>query len=137
MAQGTVDYTAASFNKFLKQGKLMGIRCTVCETLSAVPRPLCPACHSTNVEWYEFSGQGSLTTFTCISIGPANMVAKGYGRNNPYCSGIVTLQEGPRISARILNVDASKPQDIKSGTPLKLSLGDMDQDHPALAFEPI
>ena len=136
MAQETRDYTAESFNEYLKQGKLMGTRCTACGTLSAEPRPMCPACHSADVEWHEFSGKGTLTTFTCIFIGPAYMIGKGYGRNNPYCSGIVTLEEGPRISARILGVDASNPQDIKSGTPLKLSLGDVDPDKPGLAFEP-
>ncbi len=136
MAQEARDYTAESFNEYLKQGKLMGIRCGTCGTLSVEPRPMCPSCHGTDVEWHEFSGKGSLTTFTCISIGPAYMVEKGYGRNNPYCTGIVTLEEGPRISARILGVDASNPQDIKSGTPLKVSFGDVDPEKPALAFEP-
>ena len=71
-----------------------------------------------------------------LILGPAYMVQQGYGRNNPYCSGVVTLDEGPRISARILGVDASNPQNIKTGTALKLSLGDVDEDKPALAFEP-
>ena len=66
-----------------------------------------PVSHSSNMEWHELSGRAVLSTFTCISVAPASLEAKGFGRNNPYCTGIVTLEEGPRISARIAGVDAS------------------------------
>ena len=114
----------------------MGIRCRDCNHLSAVPRPLCPACHSRAVEWYQFSGKGLLSTFTCISIVPVAMAERGYGRDNPYCSGVVTLEEGPRISARLLGVDASNPQNIQTGVPVVLELESLDQDQPMLAFHP-
>ena len=129
-------FTAASFNDYLKEGKLMGVRCRACGVLAAEPRPMCPACHSSEVEWHEFSGRGRLTTFTCISVVPVSMGEKGYGRNNPYCSGIVTLEEGPRISARIVGVDAANPQNIQSGMALALSAEDMDGDNPVLTFSP-
>ena len=136
MSAATNDYNAASFYRFLKEGKLMGIRCDACGKLSAEPRPLCPACHSRQVEWHQFSGKGQLSTFTCIFIVPVAMGEKGYGRHNPYCSGIVTLAEGPRISARILGVDASNPQSIQTGTPVELKVEDQDADQPTLAFQP-
>ncbi|MFQ6026163.1 MAG: Zn-ribbon domain-containing OB-fold protein [Dehalococcoidia bacterium] len=136
MATEPQDFNAASFYQFLKDGKLMGIRCRACGKLSAEPRPLCPSCHSRDVEWHQFSGKGQLSTFTCISIVPLAMVEKGFGRNNPYCSGVVTLDEGPRVSARILGVDAKNPQSIRSGMAVELSLEDLDQDRPALAFQP-
>jgi uncharacterized OB-fold protein len=47
------------------------------------------------------------------------MIAAGYGRDNPYCSGIVTLENGLSISAQILGLDVSRPQTIKIGTPLQ------------------
>jgi uncharacterized OB-fold protein len=128
-------FTAASFNDYLKEGKLMGVRCRACGVLSAEPRPMCPECHGREVEWHQFSGRGQLTTFTCISVVPVSMGEQGYGRNNPYCSGIVTLEEGPRISARIMGVDAANPQNIQSGTALTLSAEDMDEEKPALTFK--
>ena len=64
------------------------------------------------------------------------MSKKGYGRENPYCSGIVTLEEGPRLSARIIGVDASNPQDIKTGMELVLDLAEVDPDSPTPAFRP-
>ena len=136
-AESTREFNGASFNAFLTEEKrLMGVRCRSCGYLSAEARPMCRSCHSKEVEWFEFSGQGALSAFTCISIVTNAMGAKGYGRDNPCCSGIVTLEEGPRISALIMGVDGSNPQDIKSEMPVVLDLSDLDPESPALAFRP-
>ena len=37
------------------------------------------------------------------------MIEAGYGRDNPYCSGIVKLKDGVSISAQILGVDVDHP----------------------------
>jgi len=70
------------------------------------------------MEWAEMKGKGKLAAFTTIAIAPTLMLEEGYGRDNPYCTGVVELEEGPKISARILGVDAKKPEEIKIGTPL-------------------
>ena len=129
-------FNAASFYQYLREGKLMGIQCRHCGQLSAEARPMCQYCHSFEIQWFEFSGEAELGTFTCISIVPAAMAEKGYGRDNPYCSGIVTLDEGPRISARILNVDTLKPESIHIGTKMVLDLSDVEGDKPMLSFRP-
>ena len=137
MAEEDRAFTAASFNAYLTQEKkLVGVRCRACGTLSPEPRPMCHACHGRDMEWHEFSGKARLSTFTCISIVPVSMSKQGYGRDNPYCSGIVTLEEGPRISARISRVDGANPQDIKTGMDVVLDLEDLDPEHPSLAFKP-
>ena len=64
------------------------------------------------------------------------MLKKGYGRDNPYCSGIVELAEGPRISARITGVDGNNPQNIKTGMQMVLDVEGFDSEHPSLAFRP-
>ena len=131
------EFNAASYHAYLNEEKrLMGVRCRSCGRLSAVPRPICAACHDQDMEWYEFSGKAKLSTFTCISIVPVSMGRKGYGRDNPYCTGVVTLEEGPRISARIIGVDGNRPQDIKTGMDLDLDLEDLDPENPSLAFRP-
>ena len=48
----------------------------------------------------------------------------------------MTLEEGPRISGRILGVDARNPQNIQTGIPVVLELENLDQDKPTLAFHP-
>lgn len=136
MTTETRDFNAASYYAYLKEGQLMGVRCRACSQLSAEARPMCPACHSRDVEWFRFSGRGQLSAFTCISVVPNAMGEKGYGRNNPYCSGIVTLEEGPRISALILGVDAANPQNIGTGMALALQVQDGEGERPLLAFGP-
>ena len=132
----TRDFTGASFYAYLQEGKLMGVRCNDCGRLSAEPRPMCPDCHRRDLSWYEFAGTGTLGAFTCISVVPQVMADRGYGRNNPYCTGIVTLDEGPRISAAIVGVDAANPQNIRTGLALAADFSDIDAEHPTLMFRP-
>ena len=127
---------AASFYAYLKEGRLMGVRCQSSGQVYAEARPVDPVTHGGDMEWVQLSGKGTLSTFTCISVVPASLEAKGYGRNNPYCSGIVTLEEGPRVSARITGVDAANPQDIATGMALVLDLDEVDEENPGLVFRP-
>jgi uncharacterized protein len=132
-------FTAASFDRYLAEGKLMASRCTDCGELSLPPRAICPKCHGENLEWTETSGQGKLAGFTVISIAPTFMVIQGYGRDNPYVSGIVELEEGVKISARITGVDATKPETIQVGTPLTvdfITVGEGEGAQTYLAFKP-
>ena len=61
-------------------------------------------------DWEELGGRGKLVAFTTIHIAPTAMIEAGYSRDNPYCTGIVRLAEGPAISAQILGVDPTKPE---------------------------
>ncbi len=91
------------------------------------------------MEWTEFSGRGRLTAFTVIYVAPASMIAAGYGREKPYCSGIVELEEGPRISAQILNVDVAHPESMRIGLPLRVAFvrrGEGEDGAMELGFEP-
>ena len=131
------DFNATGFYKQLQDNQqLTGVRCKNCGYIAPEARPMCLACRSFDMEWHGFSGRATLATFTCISVVPDIMAQKGYGRDNPLCTGIVTLEEGPRISARITGVDGNNPQDIRIGMPLVLDLEDLDPEHPSLAFRP-
>ena len=111
-----IPFTAASFDKFCSEKKLMAARCQKCGRVELPPRPICTRCNSLEMEWTQLSGQGKIASFTVIGVGPWTMIKEGYDRNNPYCSGIVELAEGPRISTQILGVDVKKPENIKIGT---------------------
>ncbi len=133
-----MEITSAAFQQFLNQKKLMGSKCKKCGAVHLPPRPLCPECGATEVEWTSLSGKGKLAAFTTIHVGTTLMAQAGYDRKNPYCSGIVQLAEGPKVSARILNVDAQNPQGIKVGTPLTVDFveqGQGDNKKAYLAFK--
>ncbi len=114
------QFTGAAFNKSLGEGKLMGTRCKSCGALHLPPRPICTLCQSADVEWQELSGHGRLVAYSAIFIAPTFMLNEGYNRTNPYCAGIVKLDEGPSISAQILGVDVQKPETIAIGTPVSV-----------------
>jgi uncharacterized OB-fold protein len=102
------------------------------------PRALCPACHNEEMAWEEMSGDGKLLAFTSVHIGPTAMIEAGYDRKKPYCTGIVQLAEGPAISAQILGVDASHPEEIAIGTAVRVAFvqrGEGDAQRTILAFE--
>jgi len=84
-------------------------------------------------------GMGKLSAFTCIAVGPPSMIEEGYDRQNPYCCGVVELEEGARVVARIHAVDAKRPETIRIGMPLKVKFlhrGEGASLTTILAFEP-
>ncbi len=66
--------------------------------------------------------------FTVINVAPTFMVEQGFGRDNPYCSSIVKTEEGGQISARILGVDAKRPETIKIGMPVTVDFIEVGED---------
>jgi len=133
-------FSDISYEQFLEEERLMGSRCKTCGAFFVPPRPLCIRCHGTDMVWVETEGRGKLSAFTCIAVGPPFMIAEGYDRKHPYCSGVVELDEGVRVVARIEGVDATKPEDIKVGIPLTvrfLHRGEGNQRKTYLAFAPL
>jgi uncharacterized protein len=126
------------FQAHLDEKRLVGARCTACGTLFVPPHTLCTHCYSTDMEWQTLSGAGRLAAFTVIHIALPFMAAEGYHPQNPYCSGVVQLAEGPAISAQIIDVDVSHPESIQIGNPLQavfIQRGAEGQLY--LAFSPI
>jgi uncharacterized protein len=131
-------FTAASFYQYMNEKKLMAARCGDCGGVYLPPRAICPRCHSERLEWLETSGKGKLAAFTAIGVGPTFMVQAGFGRDNPYVTGIVEMEEGVKISARILGVDAHKPESIQIGTPVTVAFveqGEGEASKTYLAFQ--
>lgn len=133
------EITTAAFYKFLSERKLMGSHCRACGKIYLPPRPLCPECLSDRMEWAELSGRGRLLAFTVVHVAPTAMLAAGFGRENPYCVGLVRLEEGPAISAQILGLDPKRPEAIRVGMPLRASFlerGEGEARRTYLAFQP-
>ena len=131
-------FSAAAFDQYIAEHKLMAARCKKCGGVYAPPRAICPKCHNEELEWVETSGKGKLAAFTVILSGPTFMVEQGFDRKNPYVSGIVELEEGTRISARITGINPTKPAEIQIGTPLNVDFvefGEGEAKKTYLAFK--
>ena len=78
----------------LKDGRLMGSRCSSCGHLSFPPRADCPACRHGEFAYAELSGQGTVVTFTRIDAAPA-----GFEDVVPFTVGVIDLAETGRLLA--------------------------------------
>ena len=143
LSEGTnkMDYEMVSkeFYHALKNQQLIGGKCQDCGHYCIPQRQICPKCHSLNMNVIAYSGKGILTAYTVVFVPPVEMAQAGYDAKNPYCSGVVELVEGPRISAQILDVDLMHPENIKIGTPVTMTTierGDEDHRSAFLAFKP-
>jgi uncharacterized protein len=123
-----------TFENFLSDHALMGSRCDDCQQTYLPPRPMCPQCYGEKMSWSQLPETGKLVAFTSIYIAPTAMIEAGYGRDNPYISGIVELENGIRISAQVLGLDAAQPEKVRIGTPLKAEYIDRGQDQEVKSF---
>ena len=119
------------FYAHLKEGKIMGHRCSRCGTIQFPPMGLCPECGSGDVSWVPMSGKGRLMF---ASVGPHRM----YGIN--FLQGTVKLDEGPWISGMLLDdsFDLSKPEKITeyigADLPVRLEIIKNPEGTEAVAF---
>ena len=114
--------TNASFRAYLKEGKLMATRCAACGEVHVPPRAICPKCHTADMRWEEAPTRGTLAAFTSVYVAPSTLVKQGFGKDNPYCVGIVELSGGARVNARLEGLPAKDPSAILIGTPMELDL---------------
>jgi uncharacterized protein len=118
MIEQKIPFTAYSFQQFLNDEHLMASICKKCQEVYLPVRAICPKCGQSDLEWIELSGKGKLAAFTSVYIGPSFMNELGFGRDKPYLVGIVELEEGPRISARLLGLNPLDPASVKIGASL-------------------
>lgn len=80
-----------------------GFRCPKCNWSDFFETKTCPQCHS-KVNEVLLSGRGKVASFTVIRYPP-----KGFEEEAPYIVGLVDLENGPRVIARI----TANPEEFK------------------------
>ena len=123
--------TVEEYLKNIQEGHFRAYRCVDCGMVIAPPSGSCYGCGSNKMEWTEISGNGELVAFTVIHIAPDEFVEEA-----PYFIAIVELEEGTRVSARLLGFDPLKPKEVKLGIPLKLDYEKGKSGKTYLAFKP-
>ena len=93
------------FYGYLKEGKIMGLRCSGCGAIQFPPQGLCPDCGGSEHSWISISGRGKLLS---ASAGPHRMMGI------EFLLGTVKLEEGPLVSGMLLDdtFDLTKPAEI-------------------------
>jgi uncharacterized OB-fold protein len=106
------DEVSAPFWEYCREGELRAQLCGSCGVLRHPPRPTCPACGSTEVEWQRLSGRGKVYTYG-VSYQAIHPALEG---RTPFTTIIVELDEGLRFTSNL--VEGSLPIDI--GTPVEV-----------------
>lgn len=93
--------------------RLTGSKCLNCDELFFPPRGICLRCGSSTQNGISFSGVGEVLAYTVINAAPA-----GFQKETPYIIGIIELEEGPRVTAQIVDID---PNDISEGMQVQMA----------------
>jgi uncharacterized OB-fold protein len=103
-----------------RAGALRIQRCTACGRFYFYPRPFCPRCWSSDVEWVAVSGRARLHSYV-INHRPA----PGFDEEAPYAIAVVELEEGPRMMSSIVGVEAT-PESLVLDMDLEVAFEDRD-----------
>lgn len=108
--------------------------CLTCDRAFFYPRPHCPRCLGTAIEWRPAAGRGTLYSFTIVHRAPpppppapgtAGPAAGAWAGAVPYVVALVDLEEGVRLMANLVGV-APDATVLRIGTPLELEYADVD-----------
>jgi uncharacterized OB-fold protein len=81
----------------LARGELLIQSCNACGTKIMYPRHRCIACQSDDLGFVPASGVGTLHSYTVIRAVPP----RGFEADVPYAVGVVKLDEGVQLLARL------------------------------------
>ena len=102
---------------------LIGNQCGVCNRVYFPPRESCPYCRRKSMDKMEnvkLSGKGKIVTYTIIHVAPEQFEGQA-----PYPIAVIQLDEGPRITAQIVDCDVD---DIKIDMTVKSTFRKIQED---------
>ncbi len=103
----------------LARHRLVLQHCADCGRARHYPRPLCEACHSFAVEWFEASGAATVHSWT-VAHHPFH---PAFREELPYTLVTADLAEGVRIVAQLRGAG---PEALRPGLPLRVDFEDQD-----------
>jgi len=88
-----VTEDSAPFWEGTARGELLMQRCSSCGHLRFPPRPMCPRCQSTELEWIPMSGRATVWSF----VVPHPPLLPAFAELAPYNVVVVALDEDPSL----------------------------------------
>ena len=112
-----------------RDGRLLLKHCNAGGVDHFYPRPFCPSCWSTDVEWRSASGRATLYTYSIVrqnDLPPFN-------ERVPYVAAVVELEEGPRV---MTNVEGCAFEDLEIGMALSVEFKAIADEVTVPVFRP-
>lgn len=122
------DADSAIFWQGLEAGEVRFQKCNSCGATQLYGRSICRQCWSVDVVWLASAGFGRIYSYTMVmQIGHPIFRAE-----LPYLIGLVDIDEGPRVMARLVDF-AREPE---MGERVHVALRDGDVGINTLAYRP-
>ncbi|MHB8397149.1 MAG: Zn-ribbon domain-containing OB-fold protein [Thermoplasmataceae archaeon] len=86
--------------------RLVAHGCGNCKAVYFPPRDICPKCHRDSIgkmKEMELSGRGKIESFTVVHDVPPAFI-----RQRPYVLALIKLDEGPTLTAQVVDCDPSE-----------------------------
>lgn len=102
---------------------LIGNKCEECGQVFFPPRESCPKCRRKSmgkIKEIKLAGKGEIVTYSIIHVGPEE-----FEDQVPYPIAVIQLDEGPRITAQIVDCDI---HDVKIGMKVESTFRKIQQD---------
>jgi uncharacterized OB-fold protein len=97
----TPDEETEAFWAGANERTLLVKHCNACGEHHFYPRPFCPRCWSTDVEWFEASGRATLYTWSVVHVNDL----PPFHERVPYVAALVDLEEGPRMMSNVVDCE--------------------------------
>ena len=117
-----INMETAVYWESAKNGKLLVKSCKACGKLHYYPRTICPHCLSSDTDWVEASGKGTIYTYSVMRR-----------TETPYVIAYVTLEEGVTMLSNIVECDVDG---VAVGQTVEVVFRDTEGGHSLPVFRP-
>jgi uncharacterized OB-fold protein len=118
---------SAFFWEGIERDELRVERCRSCGRLRHPPRPMCPACRSTERDFIVASGRGEVYSFV------VHHRPEVPGRDHPFAVVLVQLEEGTRIVGNVIDIP---PDEVRVGMPVRVTFERDAKGHKLAQWRP-
>lgn len=114
------DLDSKPFWEAAREHRFVLQHCQGCGRYQHYPRILCTHCASTDLEWREASGKGTVYSVTVVYRAPS----PAFQEEVPYAIALIDLAEGPRMMSNIVDID---PEAVAIGMPVEVVFDDITE----------
>jgi hypothetical protein len=130
IAHPEVDQDSEPYWQSLRNEAAKLQQCSSCGRFRFPPSPSCYYCGALEANWVEISGRGAVHTWAVIH----HPIDKRLAEEVPFVVVLVDLEEGPRISGRLIG---GEREALAIGMPVTVRYDDIDSEFTLLNFEPV
>ncbi len=109
------------------EGRLAIQQCCSCTRFHHPPRPMCPDCHSVDLQWTDVAGTGTVYSYALLHH--PQHPAFSY----PVPAVLVDLDEGVRVLSNLVDI---APGEIRIGLPVEVTFERSLEDGAVPLFRP-